>query len=170
MQEANYEGLPCFYLPDDLLNLVRPTQRRSADVFRCMSLSVLAENEKDFRAILKAAWNLDAIIQSDLGHCLEPGDKISECVAAWKSARREGAAKAGGEATAAKSEREFWEGFALIKDRWHLPSKEENASAPLLAEAKTSRNTAKSYLGYTREEWQRLPETKRNRILEKRYG
>jgi hypothetical protein len=78
------------------------------------------------------------------------------------------AASIGGRANAQRAEKAFWQKFAVIADRWHLPSKKENANKPLLAEADVSRNTVKSYLGYNREEWQRLSDAQRERILKRK--
>jgi hypothetical protein len=157
--------------PGDIPNMLRLTTRHNGKSSICMvSLAVLADNRMAMRAAAKAfnpnATNIVCIDDPKI----TGQHKAAEWIAAWQEARRRGAAKAGGEETARRAERDFWEGFAKIRDRWHLPAKKENASKPLLKEAETSRNTTRRYLGFTREEWQRMPENKRNRILERAYA
>lgn len=170
-QRALFPGMATFEAPDDIKTMLRATQRKSEDKIFVASFGIIADNEKDLRSFGKLCKKRQANI------CSAEGQKewrwynsVNLLADWWREARRNGAAKAGGEATAKKAEEEFWEGFAKIKNRWHLVAKGTNASKPLLKEAQTSRNTAKSYLGYTREEWQRLPETQRNRILERAYA
>lgn len=162
MQKVTYPDMPHFFLPDDLSFLMRQTQRKSADTFHCMSLAVLAETENDFKEFVKSAWKIGAIIKSDLGHVIKKGTKTADCVSAWKASRREGAAKAGGDAKAKNAFLKFWDGFGKIKDRWHL----SDNSAVLMKEAGIKHHdTVRVNLGYTRWEWRKLSDAKRERVL-----
>jgi hypothetical protein len=166
MQRKALPGMPHYVAPDELGELFRPTTRMEKLRINVVSVAVIADNEKDFREFMSRAKKRGALIIVPSAGLVYPLKKTpDEMVALWRNARREGAAKAGGIAKANKDERLFWAGFSKIADRWHLPAKEENASPFLVAEAETSRNTVRSYLGYTREEWQRLTPAKRERIL-----
>jgi len=163
MQQSQYPDMPHFFLPGDISLLLRNTQRKNKDIFHCVSLGILADNEQDFRSFVRQAWKLGASIKTP--NCLlQPKTQIGTAVYWWKEARREGAAKAGGYAKARNAEAKFWEGFSRIANRWHLPSR-GNTSEDLLAEAETTRNTVVAYLGYTRLEWRKLSDAKRERVL-----
>lgn len=169
MQRDAFPGMPHFMAPDEIPTMLRSSTRKEKLVIHVISLAIIADNETDFRefiALVKKRRAALRIAEQPIVYSSQRGEGI---VRFWRDARRAGAARAGGDATAAKAEAEFWVKFAVIKDRWHLPSKKQNANEPLLAEAGTSRNTVKSHLGFTREEWQRMPDAKRNRILENRY-
>lgn len=158
-----------FLAPDDLPNLLRPTQRKEQLNIHILSLACVADNQKDFRTFIAMSCRRGAtIICKDTGETYSKGNtKIAKLVVAWKAARRRGAAKAGGEAKGSNGARKFWEGFNKIKDRWHLPSKPSNLSKKLLKEAKVSRNTIVNYTGYTRLEWRKLSDATRERVLER---
>lgn len=171
MQREAFPDMPHFIGPDEIPTMLRASTRRETLNIHVVSLAIPADTAQGFLAFMARLRKRKAILHvQELGGTIGRDIGTQRLIALWQAARRNGAAKAGGEENAKRAEREFWEGFAKIKDRWHLPAKKTNASKPLLKEAGTSRNTAKSYLSYTREEWQRLPETKRNRILEKQYA
>jgi len=108
------------------------------------------------------------IICKDTGETYNRGNaKIGKLVAAWKTARRRGAGKAGGDRKGDNGAKRFWDGFNKIVDRWHLPSKPPNLNKKLLKEAKVSRNTIVNYTGYTRLEWRKLTEKKRNEVMKR---
>jgi hypothetical protein len=75
------------------------------------------------------------------------------------------AAKAGGDARSANAQREFWERFSIIKDRWHL----EDSSYILMKEAGIGHHdTIRVNLGYTRWEWRKMSDAKRARVLKQK--
>jgi hypothetical protein len=167
-QRALFKGMPLYELPDDMGAIFRPTTRQSDDRFFVASFAIIAENENGLKAFAKECKKRKIDICSAEGQThWRWYNPVRILVEWWREAKRNGAAKRGGEVKAKKDEIIFWQGFNKIKDRWHLPAKKENASPVLLKEADTSRNTVRSYLGYTREEWQRLTEAKRDRILKR---
>jgi hypothetical protein len=147
-QRALFKGMPMYELPDDMGTIFRPTTRQLEDRFFVASFAVIAETEKDLREFAKQCKARKTDICSAEGQThWRWYNSITILVEWWRDARRNGAAKRGGEAKAKKDEIMFWNAFNKIKDRWHLPARRENASPKLLAEADTSRNTVKAYLG-----------------------
>jgi hypothetical protein len=168
MQKKAFPDMPHFVAPHEIDIMLRKTTRKVKDTIHMMSLGIVAKTEKDFLVVAKLlnARGVAVVCLDD--DRVSGGHKLKDWRCAWRRSRRTGAAKKGGEAKAEKDEQKFWEGFNKISDRWHLPSKGENISSILLKEADTSRNTARSYLGYTREEWQQLSQPKRDRILKRK--
>lgn len=168
-QQKAFPNMPHFLAPDDLPNLLRPTQRDEGLNIHVLSLACVADNEDEFREFVAGAYRKDATII-----CKETGEtyrrqtrNINRAVDAWKVARRRGAAKAGGDAKGRNGLKAFWDGFCKIKDRWHRPSEPHNFSPDLLDEARITRNTAVNYLGYSRLEWRKLTAAKRERVLKR---
>lgn len=169
MQKKVFPDMPHFIAPDEIKTMLRPSRRAKTLKIHVLSLAIIADNEKDLAEVVALIYGKNATLK-----CKETGKEYNRsgknsCQIGedWRTARRTGAAKRGGQAKAKKDERMFWEGFNKIADRWHLPAKGENASPVLLKEADISRNTVRAYLGYTREEWQKLSQAKRERILER---
>jgi hypothetical protein len=160
VQKDTYPDMPHFVSPDEIPMMLRPSTRADTLRVHVLSLAVIADNEKDFREFLSMAKKRKAQIVSKL--------EGTSSVEQWKLARRNGAAKAGGDAKSEISEKKFWECFASIVDRWHLPSVKPNTNTLLLKEAKTTRNTVKSYLGHTRVQWQGFSDARRRRILKEK--
>ena len=168
MQRELFKGMPLYELPTDLGAIFRATTRKSEDRFFVASFAIIADSEIDLRDFAKQCKKRKIDICSAEGQThWRWYNSVQVLVEWWRDARRNGAAKRGGEVKAKKDEILFWQGFNKIKDRWHLPAKKENASPVLLDEAETSRNTVRSYLGYSREEWQKLTQAKRDRILKR---
>jgi hypothetical protein len=168
MQRKAFPDMPHFLIPDDLTALFRPTTRKAILRIHVVSYAVIADNRDGIEKFISLCKSKKAEVFSKesmttWGH----NQSNASFIDAWINARRNGAAKRGGEAKAKKDERLFWEGFNKIAHRWHLPAQKENASPKLLSIADISRNTVKAYLGYTREEWQKLSQAKRERILER---
>lgn len=169
-QKDAYPDFPHFVGPDEIPMMLRPSRRQADLNIHVVSLAVIAINEKHFREFLTDIKTRRGVIHiKDTNSIIVSWHvDIKGAVKSWKAARRNGAAKAGGDAKSEISEKQFWEGFARIVDRWHMPSKGSNANKPLLKEADTSRNTVKSYLGHTRVEWQGFSDTRRRRILKEK--
>jgi hypothetical protein len=148
MQREAFPNMPHFVGPDEIPTMLRPSNRKDVLRIHVLSLAIIAENADKLRMFVRAAYERDAkIISKETGKEYCRRTKIAgRVVDDWLTARRIGAAKAGGEENAKRAEREFWEGFSKIKDRWHLPAKKENASKPLLKQARTSRNTVRRYI------------------------
>lgn len=139
--------LPCFVLPDELSYLMRKTQRAGTDRIHVVSLGVIADNEKAFRAFLSLAKQRKCqIVSQEENKTFSVNGGHDDLVKWWKDARRSGAAKAGAKISARLKRQKSSEGVAKIKDRWPLSSKEWPTKV-LLAEADVSLNTAKAYLG-----------------------
>lgn len=130
-----------------------------------MSLGIVANKQKDFETIAKM-FNVRAVRVVCLDDSRIKGQhRIHDWTSAWRKARKNGAAKAGGEAKADKSEQEFWERFEKIKDRWHLGE----TSKSLMKEAGIGHHdTVRANLGYTRWEWRKLSDNQRERILKRK--
>lgn len=171
-KDMQVQALPFgVYEEHEVSAMLRPTTRKDELRINVLSFACIADNEKDARKFAKLCRDRDASIRSHEENKTWSGKQaLAAFVYLWGKARRVGAAKAGGEAKARKSEQDFWVAFAKIADRWHLPAKGANTSAPLLAEAGTTRNTVKAYLSYTREEWRRLTQAKRDLILKKMFN
>lgn len=168
MQRQAFPNMPHYVAPDDVATMLRKSTRSDDLHIHVMSLAVIADNEKDFRDFLKLMKERKAYLHADcpIGFyiyvCQWSVDNAVDC---WRRARRNGAAKAGGDAKAENSERKFWEGFAKIKDRWHL----KDTSKALMKEADIGHHdTVRVNLGYTRWEWRRLSDTKRERVLKQK--
>ena len=168
-QKKAHPGMTYFVAPDDLPSLLRPTQRKAPLNIHVYSLACVADTKKSFKEFVVAACRRGAtVVCNDTGETFRKGSaKIGELVAAWKAARRCGAGKAGGDRKGDNGAKRFWEGFNKIVDRWHLPSKPPNINKKLLKEAGVSRNTIVNYTGYTRLEWRKLTEKKRNEVMKR---
>lgn len=168
MQRKAFPDMPHFVAPDDIPSLLRPTTRNAGFDLHVESLAVIADNEQAFRDFIGLCKKRQMILHvREVGNMFlcKPNLSVDAMVTHWRKARRNGAAKAGGDAKADKSEREFWEGFTKIKDRWHLSVK----SKDLLKEAKIGHHdTVRVNLGYTRWEWRRLTDAKRERVLKQK--
>lgn len=164
MQKKAFPDMPHYIMPDEMSYFLRPSRRDGVLNIHVLSLGIIADKERDFLEFAKEAFKRGAVIFAK-----ETGKKYStyskKLIIDWMLSRREGAAKKGGEASAKAHQERFWPRFAIIANRWHMESKWPSASAPLLKEAGLTRNTVKSYLGYNREEWQRMTDAKRARIL-----
>jgi len=162
-QKDEYPQGPYFLLPDDASALFRKTQRKKTRTFHVLSLAVIANNEEEFKKFVHKAWDVPAFIESKKeNYVIHPKSNINNAVNAWKKARREGAAKAGGDAKSKNSEEKFWSGFRKIANRWHL----EETSKSLMKEAGIKHHdTVRVNLGYTRWEWRKLSDAKRSRVL-----
>jgi len=168
MQKAAFPDMQHYVAPDELELLLRPSTRKIELNVHVLSYAVIAENRRgleDFVSLCKA--RKATVHSKESGTSWRPNQSSASLIDAWASARKTGAAKAGGDAMRANAEKKFWIGFEKIKDRWHLPSEGANISKLLLAEADTSRNTVKDYLGYTRLEWRKLSDVQRARILKR---
>lgn len=165
-QRATYPDFPHFTI-EEIPTMLRQSQRPVHLNVHVLSLACAADTEVDFRAFLKLMKARKAALYSKEEKLVGQKASDNHLVKLWRAARRNGAAKAGGEENAKRAERDFWERFALIKDRWHGVDKSEH----LLKEAGIRHHdTVRSYLLHTRWEWRRLTDTKRQRILEKQYG
>lgn len=169
MQREAFLDMPHFVAPDEIRQLLRPTTRNAKLKIHVVSYGVIADNRADLDEFIKLckARKVEVVSKED-GTSWHSGQSAASLIDSWIAARRNGVAKRGGQARAVKLEKEFWEVFPKIADRWHLPAKKPNTNKHLLAEIKLSRNTVRSYLGYTREEWQRLTPAKRERILKRK--
>lgn len=168
LQRATYPDYPHFSI-DEIPTMLRVSQRASTLHVHVLSLACVAETEEEFREFWRLLKLRKALLHSkeECLAILSTAASLDRILRVWRSARRNGAAKAGGEENARRAECEFWERFAKVKDRWHLTEKSET----LLKEAGIKHHdTVRSYLNYTRWEWRRLTEPKRKRILEKQYG
>jgi len=168
-QKKAHPDMPYFVAPQDLPSLLRPTQRKASLNIHILSLACAADSQKSFKAFIVMACRRGATVTcKDTGEKFSKGNvQIGRLVAAWKASRRRGAGAAGGEAKGRNGAQRFWIGFNKIVDRWHLPSKPPNLSNRLLKEAKVSRNTIVNYTGYTRLEWRKLTEKKRNEVMKR---
>ena len=168
MQRDAYPDMPHFVAPDEIPTMLRPTQRNGGLKIHCLSLAIIADNKDDFISFMRSLPHTAEVIPKENDGVFGRRTPIKKAIVCWQAAKKFGAAKAGGEAKAARDEKKFWEKFNKISDRWHLPAKKPNTNEELLAEAEIgSRNTVKSHLGYTREEWQKLTPAKRERILKR---
>jgi len=142
--------MPHFIAPDDITSLMRPTRRKDRLDIHVVSLAVVADNEKDFIDFLKRLKARDAAL-----HSKEENITFYNCtsskhfegvVKSWKVARRDGAAKIGGNISARKKEDVTKLAIELIRSDWPKPSS-EFSTEELLERAKISLNTAKKHLG-----------------------
>jgi hypothetical protein len=166
-QRAEHPGMPCFIAPDDIPTMLQPSQRTARLNVHLSSLACAADSEEDFRNFVRLMKVRRAALHSKEDGLTGKSHPEDYLVKLWRKARRNGAAKAGGEENAKRAEIDFWAKFAVIKDRWHLL----DVSAELLKEAGIRHHdTVRSYLTYTRWEWRRLTDAKRQRLLEKHHG
>ena len=162
-QKEEYPQGSYFLLPDDASALFRRTQRKKTRTFHVLSLAVIADNEDDFKKFVHKGWVVPAFIESKKeSYVIHPKSNISNAVSVWKKARREGAAKAGGDAKSSNSFLKFWEGFSKIKDRWHL---DENSKILMKEAGIKHHDTIRANLGHTRWEWRGFSDAKRARVL-----
>jgi glutaredoxin-related protein len=162
-QKEEYPGGHYFLVPDDVSALFRKTQRKKTRTFHVLSLAVISDNEDDFKKFVHMAWDVPAFIESKKeSYVIQPKSNINNAVNVWKKARREGAAKAGGDAKSNNSLLRFWEGFSKIKDRWHL---DENSKGLMKEAGIKHHDTVRANLGHTRWEWRKFSDAKRARVL-----
>lgn len=127
--------------------LLRPTSRKEPAIFYVASIACLSDDEDDLIDFLRAAKKRDVRII-----CIEenfewyPQRSLSIVLKAWKLARNNGAARVGGQISAAKREAIARAGAAKIKDRWPLPNAAWRTE-DLLKEGELSRTSANKYLG-----------------------
>lgn len=165
-QRAAHPGMPFFIAPDDIPTMLRQSQRVGALYVHVLSLACAAEDEDNFKKFWERLKNRKAFLNSKEERLviLSTTASLDRVIKIWRAARRNGAAKAGGEATADKSKKQFWERFTVIKDRWHGA----DLSARLLKKAGIAHHdTVRFYLGYTRWEWRRLTPPVRERVLKR---
>lgn len=162
--EPQLEGAPV-YTQEDIENMLRPTQRKSADTYYAASVACFADDEVKLKKFLAGCRKKKLCLASiEEGFEWRPGQSDAGFIKAWRSARAKASGRIGGKARANKAETEFWERFEKIKDRWLLPSESPNTNKELLAEAGIgSRATIKSYLGFSREQLQRKHQLKEDR-------
>lgn len=144
-QKSAMPGLPYFVGPREIPMMLRQTRRTVTDEILVCSLGCIADNEKDLVAFVVLLKARKAFLRS-----VEDGGLIAlntkSVIAAWRKARKTGAAKVGGRRSADKREAESLAACDLIRDRWPLPNKEWKTPA-LLKEAAISYNTAIKFLG-----------------------
>lgn len=151
-------------------SLIRPTTRPTGDTIYVAILPALSKHEDDFPEFMRGLKRRKSeLISINDKFKWTPSKSITVAVKGWLASRRqsrlEGAAHRGGERNAERAEKKFWDGFAKIKDRWHLA---EN-SKDLMKEAGIGHHdTVRANLGYTRWEWRRLPDAKRERVLKQK--
>lgn len=130
------------YLDDERNNMFRPSQRQTKDELYVASAALLGETETEAVAIFGAARLRGAVI-----HCVEEGitldkkTKLPEFKRIWKSARRAGAAMRGARISDETKKAKTAERFAIIADRWPLPSKDWPAKVLLKESGIRSINT-----------------------------
>lgn len=164
-QRATYPDYPHFMI-NEIPTMLRVSQRVNQLNVHVLSLACAAETEESFREFWKLLKARKATLRSkeEALHVLSTTASIDRVLKIWRTARCNGAAKAGGEATADKSKKQFWKRFTIIMDRWHGA----DLSARLLKEAGIAHHdTVRSYLGYTRWEWRRLTPPVRERVLKR---
>lgn len=137
---SKYDDAKVYHGENELVNMLRPTQRREDLTIVVASLAVLAKTEVAFRNFLKLARSRNCWIIS----CEE--DYLVRYGKYYSAARKHSAAKAGARNSADKKKARSAISIARIKDRWPLSSKEWPTKT-LLDEAGVSLNTAKSILG-----------------------
>lgn len=142
------------YTPDDLPSLFRPTIRMASDTIYVASVACLAKREDQLRQFLgDCVARKYSLASIEEGICWRAGQLVTDLIKAWKAARANGAAKAGGRISAAKKEAEYKKACATIADRWGLPSSEWPTDRLLREAGKTverkkmAYNTALKYLG-----------------------
>jgi hypothetical protein len=149
MQEAAFPKIAVFTAPDGIPLLFRPTLRKTYDCIHVVSLAVIADKEKDFRAFLdlakKRGCRLSSLDENET-FVIESRTNVEPIVAAWREARKRGAAKIGGIISAEKRRATSSTGAARIRTKWSMPSR-EHPTVDLLREASISYNTAISILG-----------------------
>lgn len=146
MQKHAFPGMPHYIMPDEVASIMRPSQRKDELRIHVMSLGIIANNEKDLRSFMKMVEKRKARIYVS-EKMTEYGCKtISMMIEDWRDARKEGAAKVGGQISADKRKAKSAAGAKLIEARWGMPSKTWPTHV-LLKEADMSYNTAKTILG-----------------------
>lgn len=147
MQKHAFPDMPHFIAPDELSSLLRHTRRAEQLVVHVMSLAVIADKEKDFIAFYEALRKIKAkLISLDDGMTANCNAPVGSILIVWRDARKQGAAKVGGQISADKRKAKSAAGATLIKDRWGMPSK-ICPTHVLLKEADISYNTAITILG-----------------------
>ena len=155
MQKAAFPDMPYFTAPLEIASLLRPTTRKTPMHIWVLSLAVIADNEKDFRAFLSLVKSRKAYLHSK-DECLAVSGQtmsIDKVVAVWKYARKSGAARIGGRLSAAKKEERYKSACDSIRDNWPKPSDDFPTNVLLedagesIGETRISYNTAIKYLG-----------------------
>lgn len=161
LQRATYPDYPHFTITE-IPTMLRPSQRSSKLNVHVLSLACAAETEDSFRKFVRLLKARKAALHSKEDNLTGKNHPEDYLVKLWRKARRNGAAKAGGDARSVKALLEFWEGFCRIKDRWHGDEK----STDLLKVAGIKHHdTVRANLGHTRWEWRRFSDAKRERVL-----
>lgn len=149
-QQLNSIGVanvPIYYGTDGRLALVRPTSRKEQDIIHVASIACLSDDEDDLIDFLRAAKKRNLkIICAEEKFEWYPQRSLSLVLRAWKMARNNGAARVGGQISAAKREAMAKAGAEKIKGRWCLPNSAFKTD-DLLKEADISRTSANKYLG-----------------------
>ena len=132
----NWQEFPVFY-DDERDTLARPTKRQEPELVAAASFALFADTEADllnFLRLCKKNKPLLILYGAEENFQWYPKISLKMAVQYWKSGRRSGAAMRGAQASAVAKKAKTAERFALIADRWPLPSKEYPAKA-LLKEA-----------------------------------
>lgn len=127
-----------------------------------LSLACAADNEIDFRSFVRLLKACKASLYSQEDKLVGKAHSEDYLVKLWKAARRNGAAKAGGDARSVNALLDFWKGFSKIKDRWHLG---ENSKGLMKEAGIRHHDTIRANLGHTRWEWRTFSNARRERVL-----
>lgn len=151
-----WPNVPTFFDADRDM-LTRPTRRSEKATIYAASFALFADDEDDMLAFLKACKargvTLIGVEENIEAH---PHRSSVSLLSVWKLARRSGAAMRGAQMSAASKKAKTAERFALIADRWPLPSKDHPAKALLKEAGIKSINTVNNlHNGKTREDFQR---------------
>src|ERR1017187_4746759 len=114
---GSYTDAPVYYEVDGRNSLVRSTTRKGTDIVYVASLGCLSDDEDDLIDFLRAAKKRDIqIICVDENFTWYPQRSLSIVLKAWKLARNNGAAKVGGQISAAKRQAMAEEKAERIRD------------------------------------------------------
>lgn len=163
-QRATYPDYPHF-TPAEIPTMLRVSQRTSRLNVHVLSLACAAESEEDFRSFVRLLKARKAALHSKEDQLTGKNHPEDYLVKMWRAARRNGAAVAGGIENSKRAELNFWQCFAKIQDRWHLS---ENSETLMKEAGIRHHDTFRSYLLYTRWEWRRLTDAKRQSVLKQR--
>jgi len=161
-KEPDLVDAPVFR-PEDISTMFRASQRAESHTYYAASAACFAPTEAEFLKFIEGARKAKiwlASLEEDL--TWGPHQSTGRALNAWKAGRKNGAAKAGGDAKSDNSLLRFWEGFSKIKDRWHL---DENSKGLMKEAGIKHHDTVRANLGHTRWEWRKFSDTKRERVL-----
>ena len=130
----DWKTAPCFF-DEEIQLLTRRTTRREKDEIYTASLALFADTEGGIKEFLQAIKKHGhKIICAEESLTWSGGKPVGIVVAQWRDARKAGASMRGAIKSAATRRARTAERFALIADRWPLPSKDYPAHV-LLKEA-----------------------------------